>query len=256
MLHGGYQWCGHIWWVPGFEGEVYETGFLHKSSGIGYISYYTLAPARGKGYLKELVARGLNIITTPACAIQSALEHLGAPHTVTGELLVSPEYRLIEDYYGEQRARRSQVFLMNHIDEGLAVMATVQASSAAMRAFCLHPLLQDDEALARNYRRVSAAMQKVPDGAYVLGLALEYRSVANAYLAHCTTPPDGIRLSPLKEVNQMLIGDKVQNRKDFELYHAATHKNRERLAQYFQEWCQVLGVAHCYDSLKKSLPIN
>lgn len=58
------------------------------------------------------------------------------------------------------------------------------------------------------------------------------------------------RLSPLREVNDMLIADKVQNRKDFELFHSSTHDKRDRLAAYFAEWLAALEVsediyAHC-----------
>lgn len=43
----------------------------------------------------------------------------------------------------------------------------------------------------------------------------------------------------------MLVADKVQNCKDFNLYvkdHSDT-KNSDRLSAYFQEWLDVLGVS-------------
>ncbi|RYZ16858.1 MAG: hypothetical protein EOO70_03450 [Myxococcaceae bacterium] len=168
-------------------------------------------------------------------------------------VLQSTEHRLIQDFYGQQRARRSQVLFMNHIHEGLAVMLHLQASPQAMRAFCLHPLVQGDGELRDHYARVAQAVEPVPGGAFVLGLAMEYRSVANAYLSHAELPPEGIRLSPLVEVNAMLAGDKVQNRKDFELHHAQAHANRVRLAEYFQQWCQALQIDDRYPLLKALL---
>ncbi|RKH16401.1 hypothetical protein D7X74_15665 [Corallococcus sp. CA047B] len=168
-------------------------------------------------------------------------------------MLQSPEHGLVQSFYGQQRARRSQVPFMNHIHEGLAVMVRTQASPQALRAFCLHPLVQGDTDLRDHYARVAQTLAPVPDGAFVLGLAMEYRSVANDYLARATLPPAGIRLSPLVEVNAMLVGDKVQNRKDFELHHAQTHAHRVRLAEYFQQWCQALQVEHLYPWLKEML---
>lgn len=253
LLHDGYDWCGDIWWVPDFEGWVYETGFVHRASGQGFVSYFGLPAARGQGYLRHLASRGLEIITLKDCGIEAALRHVGATYRVAGRITETLEYQLIQHYYGDRKAQRSQAYLMNHVDEGLGVMAEVGASDEAMRAFCLHPLLQDDVSLAANYARVAQAMSDEPQSAYVLGLAMEYRSVANEYLAHCTMRPTGIRLSPLKDVNDMLIGDKVQNRKDF-LYHAETHANRERLAEYFRDWCEALSVADRYEALKALLP--
>lgn len=37
--------------------------------------------------------------------------------------------------------------------------------------------------------------------------------------------------------------DKIQNRKDFEIYHKATHENSAALTQYFSEWLDTLGVS-------------
>jgi hypothetical protein len=115
-------------------------------------------------------------------------------------------------------------------------------------------LLQNDEDLERNFGWVSTTMHDQPGGAAVMALAMEYRSVANEYLSHCTMRAGSIRLSPLKDVNDMLIGDKVQNRKDFERYHAEAHDNRARLAEYFSQWCEALGVAERYEQLKAILP--
>lgn len=254
LLHEGYHWSGDVQWVPGLENQVYETTFTHRKTGKHYVSYFILPAARGRGHLRALASREQPILTLKDCHIEDALAHVGATFVVAGALTETREYRLVEAFYANRRANRSQVFLMNHIDEGLGVMAEVGASIEAMRAFCLHPLLQNDVDLAENYTRVCTALESAPRGAYVLGLAMEYRSVANAYLAHCTMREGGIRLSPLKDVNDMLIGDKVQNRKDFELYHSQTHANRARLAEYFGQWCAALGVTSRYEVLKAVLP--
>lgn len=252
LLHEGYQWNGELAWAPGFVSDVYEVEFTHRDTGTAFASYFALPHARGKGHLRKLVALGKPIITLPDCNIEDALRHVDANYRVVGLLTDTREYQLIQEEYGNKRAKRSQAFLMNHIDEGLAVMAAVGASTRAMRAFCLHPLLQSDKELTRNFERVSQTT--AVDSPAVIALAMEYRSVANEYLSHCVMRPGGIWLSPLKDVNDMLIGDKVQNRKDFERYHADSHDNRARLAEYFREWCEALGVADRYAELKALLP--
>jgi hypothetical protein len=72
---------------------------------------------------------------------------------------------------------------------------------------------------------------------------MEYRRVANNYLSkRMINSIDEIELSPLKDVNDMLIADKVQNRKDFELYHLDTHERSDVLDQYFKNWLIRLGI--------------
>ena len=129
-----------------------------------------------------------------------------------------------------------------------------------MRAFIMHPLLQGDSdfndfttRMQRSGGNFSTILGKVSPR--VLVLVLEYRSVANEYLAKCASRDAAkIRLSPLKEVNDMLIADKVQNRKDFDLFHARHHENRERLGEYFRQWLAALHVNEAsYAELKYEL---
>jgi hypothetical protein len=146
------------------------------------------------------------------------------------------EYELIAAHYGARTARRSGVPLIAHIDEGLALLAG--ATDDARRAFCLHPLLQADADLAANLDRVAAVTTP-----RVLALAIEYRAVANAALSTRTyTSAADIALSPLPEVNAMLLADKRQNYKDFLAHHAATHPRAAELDRYFRLWLERLGA--------------
>ena len=146
------------------------------------------------------------------------------------------EYRLINLFYGERVAKRSQVPLINHINEGLVVLSAIDATDAAKRAFCIHPLLQADEDLLENYYLASLV------DTHVLMFAMEYRSVANEYLSDKVNTEQKIRLSPLKEVNQMLVADKVQNYKDFLTYHHGTHERSDELSLYFEKWLNRLEI--------------
>jgi len=80
---------------------------------------------------------------------------------------------------------------------------------------------------------------------------MEYRNRANSYLAgslplsdeYEITLPDG---GDLIEVRQMLIADKMQNRKDFDLFLRSYAKGHtawdKRLDTYFRGWLAALGV--------------
>lgn len=148
-------------------------------------------------------------------------------------------YQDIAEFYGYRTAERSMVPLINHIDEGLRIMYRLNASVRAMRAYCLHPLFQDDAQLAIISRDT---MKLAHYGPVPVLLAMEYRNVANRFLSTTYTHGE-IQLSPLEEVNDMLRADKIQNRKDFEVYHKATHKRSAELDAYFKEWLKVLKVS-------------
>jgi hypothetical protein len=208
--------------------------------GALYQSIYIYASQRGKGRALRAMRGGLPVVTTPGCRLEPFLVAKGIPHVVVARITEAREYVAIERAYGTRTAQRSGVPLMRHIDEGLAVLARIGASEAAMRAFCIHPLVQADGDLARNIDELPA----IASDPRVVALALEYRNIANATLSHRAI--DGaadIPLSPLPEVNAMLIADKVQNRKDFILHHRGTHPRSDALDRYFKLWLERLGVS-------------
>lgn len=240
LAHDGYLWSGHL--IPVGEAAL-RTHFV--KDGRVHHSVFVRATHRGQGWAKHVFAPpppGERFVTTVSCALAPYFEAHDLPYVLAAPLLESIEYQQIAAFYGDRTARRSGVFLMNHIDEGLTVLSSIGASDQAKRAFCLHPLVQSDEECAAHIAAVAAAQATVSDGAHVLALAMEYRSVANAHLSFHERPAQGIRLSPLKDVNDMLIADKVQNRRDFQRFHAATHPRAARLAAYFDEWLVALGV--------------
>ena len=158
----------------------------------------------------------------------------------------SNEYKLISNFYGDKVANRSQVRLMNHIDEGLVVLDSISASEDTMKAFCIHPMIQNDSDLKQNAGLIAHYCKP-----YVVMLAMEYRSVANEFLSDKVSPNlpiDAIRLSPLWEVNDMLVADKVQNYKDFITYHKGSHARSKELECYFEKWLAVLKVRESFDS--------
>jgi len=160
--------------------------------------------------------------------------------------MVSPEYILIRQHYGVRTATRSRVPLMNHIDEGLKILDAIGSSDDTKNAFCVHPIIQNDSDLIENFQWLAENTSPV-----IMGLAMEYRSIANEYLSDKTYSGLKIRLSPLRAVNEMLIADKVQNRKDFDIYHKGSHPETDRLTEYFSQWLAALEIdEQKYQSLR------
>jgi len=160
----------------------------------------------------------------------------------------SVEYKLIANHYGDRTANRSGVRLMNHIDEGLVILDTISATQTTKRAFCLHPLFQTDNDLQENWY-----LHSFVDPCALL-LVMEYRNIANAYLSDKIDTDQELKLSPLFEVNEMLIADKVQNKKDFMTYHHKTHERSDELSRYFDKWLTALNICPLtYQSLCKRI---
>lgn len=164
------------------------------------------------------------------------------------------EYQLICAFYGEQTAKRSGVPLINHINEGMIILDRRGASNEAKRAFCLHPLFQNDDDL-RSHGDVIPTKYGALLHPRSIMLTIEYRNIANQFLSgamyegpddmgrHVIIPSHDVRLSPLRDVNEMLVADKVQNRKDFIRYHKGKHEKSDRLDAYFNVWMDRLEIS-------------
>ncbi len=146
-------------------------------------------------------------------------------------------YEIIKWYYGDTRAKRSQVPYMQHIDHGLIILNKLGVTNMVKDAYCLHPIFQSDFDLMENFDLTT----KYNINSNVMTLVMEYRSVANEYLSHRkVTNLSEIRLSPLKEVNLMLLADKQQNFSDFLIHHYGNHERSDELFTYFSNWLQRL----------------
>lgn len=163
------------------------------------------------------------------------------------EIAQSEEYQTVQAFYGDRTATRSGVPLIRHITEGIGVLYLIEASSDAMKAYALHPLLQADSDLANNFDDIVTNRKISPR---VLMLAMEYRNIANAYLSHRQIDSiSDISLSPIDDVNDMLIADKIQNYKDFLIYHAETHPRSKELDVYFNNWIDRLNCRDWFNQI-------
>lgn len=240
-LHEGHRWSGHI--EPVAENGVTwgARTLLTDAEGALRQSVYVLASHRGRGHLSRYVgATNVPFVTAPDCDLERFFTKHGVPYLLAGSFCTADEYRAVERVYGQRHAERSGLHYMNHIDEGLAVLRDLGASDRAWRAWCLHPVVQEDSALAANLDALGGCTR---DNA-VLALAMEYRRVANAYLSRReVASPDEVELGPLPEVADMLRADKVQNFKDFLLHQRGTHPRSAALTRYFITWLVKLGVS-------------
>lgn len=149
------------------------------------------------------------------------------------------EYAYIRKVYGVQKAKRSGVLYINHIDEGLVILEHLKADNYTKGAYCLHGALQEDNSLYSHWQ--DQELQEMPLKSIIL--AIEYRNIANAYLStRSINNLEEIALSPISEVQQMLIADKIQNYKDLKIYHKE-HPRFFELDLYFQNWFSVLGIS-------------
>lgn len=159
-------------------------------------------------------------------------------------------YQLISEYYGDKVTARSGVKLIQHIDEGIKVLDFLGSCQVVKDAYALHPMFQNDNDLYQNWYFLSNL------DPHVVALVIEYRKTANACLSDSVRKMEYSRngppelqmtnwptLSPIRGVNDMLIADKVQNRKDFEIYHKGKHARSDELDYYFKAWLRTLNVS-------------
>ena len=236
-----------VWAVFEYNEEVYHALYiLNEFRGQGTFYKLWKQKSDGRGY-------PVKMLTTSACTLAPYFKHKGIPFLIVNGLTNTEEYKLVENIYGNQTAQRSGIYYMNHIDEGLYILNKIGASFEAKLGYILHPIFQSDNELRAIYNHTS--LKNI--SAQSIINAVEYRSVANEYLSYRTVRDlDEIRLSPLKDVNHMLVADKVQNRKDFELYHLDSHQRSPELLQYFKNWMARLDVTEdFYQETKEELVI-
>lgn len=168
-----------------------------------------------------------------------------AYQSLKATFLATDAWKLIQQHYGDRKAERSQIPLINHIVEGVWALQVLHVSNFTLQAFALHPLFQDGDVLAENLPTLMSIMQNSPEIALLI---LEYRRAANAYLCRpltdAWTEADIIQQVELEKtcmgVKLMLIADKWQNQKDFKAKHLGTHARSKELEKYFGAWEKVL----------------
>lgn len=152
------------------------------------------------------------------------------------------EYNAIKEFYSNLTAKRSGLPLIKHIDDGLKILEALRAPPEVHKAFCLHPIVQNDKDFVEEF--FSGLLNKHSVDTSALMLALEYRIVANSFLSDKWDQDfRDIKFGPLeRDVRLMLKADKVQNYCDFLTYHKKSHERSYELEVYFQKWFIALDL--------------
>lgn len=165
-------------------------------------------------------------------------------------------YVAIKEFYGERKAVRSQLPLVNHINEGTAILEYLGADNRTIEAFCIHPLLQADEDYLASTTDPYSQLTNYQLHPASVALTMEYRHIANAYLSkHYVSSEDKLPRIADPRVGHMLIADKVQNYKDFlATYSTLDYDKYNRLKNYFMNWLVHLGLdARSYHNMVTEL---
>ena len=199
-----------------------------------YGSVYVLKQFRGKQvFIKRLQQFQIAIITLKECNISSYLKKIKCNYI---ELEHSESYKLVQEIYRDSRTERSKVPFIYHIDEGGFILEKEGASDIVKDAYYLHPLLQSEEEFNKNKSLAFTGINIES-----LLLAVEYRRVANSYLSNMDVS-DFVGFTN-NEIRLMLLADKIQNYKDFLLYHKGTHFKSGILEEYFLNWFNLLEIS-------------
>lgn len=159
-------------------------------------------------------------------------------------------YRTVSTFYANKQAQRSGQEYIRHIIQGLIVLNRINSNEQTMKAFCIHPIVQEDNALLQ---AVVTELLKDCDPT-VVALAMEYRAVANSYLSHHPFRTT-LDLGPLQAVKEMLIADKIQNSYDLNRYNQQD-KDFYRLNAYFNSWMIILEITkEKYDFLTRGFDL-
>lgn len=248
LWHEGWRWSQTL----EDTGVGCRTEFT-SAAGERFASYYVLAQFHGQGHFKQLVkAEPLPIVTITDCHIEQILDHIGARYLRAGDLLDTAEYRLVEAVLADNRDNDG-VFLMNHVDEGLAVLAGLGTSTLAKRAFCLLPLVRADADLAKYCESLDQALGPIVGGHEALALAMTCRGVACCWRPDTAFPEGGLPVGAVQAVHEVLIAENVQKRKALSRSNQGA-KARLELDTHYRRWLEALGAADQYNWLSAQLP--
>lgn len=240
LLYSGFIWTKGVQEVE-HRSELVgaKTSFVRGND--FFVSYYLYDSFRGKGLYKQVTAKDKEtkrFITVDDCDLETFFKENNYAFSVAKTCPSKSEicYKAISDFYGSRCAERSGKPYMNHIDEGIYILRKLGADHDTISGYILHPLFQSDDDFNTKGKSLIGILPPIPTA-----FALEYRNIANAYLAKRTIEDvSEIAVSPLEQVNTMLVADKIQNYKDLLANKNIEKEKRQHLQNYFFNWFERL----------------
>lgn len=259
LLPYGWSWDGYMTDILGGvevtlnhvdKGDFSSAIIFKNETGKGYMQLYFKSNAKNPDF---------RYVTGPMCKkMKSWLDYTGISYTEFDPFF-GPEYLSVQKFYGDTKGHRSGQYYMNHIDEGLFIIRElcknhphVDLVLEAERAFCLHPLMQDDAHFV-------ACKPASRWSNRALMLTVEYRNIANSYLPKDTYTKTAPKEIVSEEVKIMLVADKIQNCKDYNLYVRESESATKvaQLDDYFEQWFDVLSVDRkLYEAITDTIQVR
>jgi len=215
-----------------------------QENNFGLIGYYDLTE---HSYVRQTKLEYIHIMTYPQYSNKNieksimdknpgfrnvVLDDRGLPsnYVCLSALVREPEYTYINDLLGNSINKQTHDLRINQIEEGLAILNILNAPNLVRKAYCLHMLFESDEALSK-----SMELNRMPhtDPKSVL-LAMEFRNIIK------TRINGKIKLSPLSEVNQMILAAKIQRYKTFEILYKGEKPHSDEIERDYQLWIKRL----------------
>lgn len=148
------------------------------------------------------------------------------------------EWITAKKYLSGQKASRTKADYFEHVEEGVKILQILGEPLVVQAAFAIHPLYQSDEALTNHYPLLSTF------DPVTVALTMEYRSVANRGIRREVKKNNWtVELSCLFSVNQMLVSDKIQNRKLFLNHYPKNLADYAEIDRYFDVWLKALNIS-------------
>lgn len=153
-----------------------------------------------------------------------------------------PALEHVKSFYSldNERTKRGNIKKIFHIYEGLLILQgfKVHVNKNILSAWCLHPLIQDNDSFTKNYKSIINYNSET-----VLN-CVEYRNIANQYLCKVTTDHYRVEDVPVmtsSSIHAMLVADKISNYYNLIKNHE-NHNRYNELDYYFNNWLESLGV--------------